>query len=384
MLALKARVFVFIPFLILLTSCLAARVDINRHPDYCYGPTNPGAITLYNGFLPKNEFIIIGQITFRQTRLISLSKTKQVVYDKAAQIGGDAVLVSHSEIQWMNYNRAVTSGSANVYNYGYNASGTWKQTTNTYQTSVPVARYYYLYVLRWKSRADIKDFRVGDAVPVTFSTSAARVKGQFTPAMAQNELREIESLLSQGRYNLSAERLAKLKNSIDSTSKFNRRNEYLARVHFLFGAYYVITDKSSIAIQHFENALEQDPEFRFNRSQFSDKVVELFEQVKGSPLGKPSEGEEIEQKVAEMPETSGEENEQVFFKGSQVRVVKDNAVMKVEPDEEAPSIRGLPLGALLTVEGKVGDWIKIKLSPDSDGIIVMGYVHVSFIRPETE
>jgi hypothetical protein len=85
-----------------------------------------------------------------------------------------------------------------------------------------------------------------------------------------------------------------------------------------------------------------------------------------------------------VPEIKAEGNEQAFVKGSQVRVVKDNAILKVEPDEEAPSIRNLPLGALLAVEGKVGDWLKIKLPPDDDGIIVVGYIHISFIKLENE
>jgi hypothetical protein len=332
--------------------------------------------------LPKNEFIIIGQITFRETRLTSIDKTMQIVYSKAAQIGGDAVLVSSSQIQWMNYSRAVTSGSANVYNYGYSMTGAWSQTTNTYQAPIPVARYYYLYVLRWKNRKDVELTKIGDAVPATTPVFGAQAQKPFTLAMAQREMEEIESLFSEGEYNSAVARLAALKNSIDTATAFDKKDEYLARIHFLWGAYFVITKKPTVAVQRFETVLKHDPEF-IPTGQFSDKIMELFGQVKRSPTEKPTE-EKSEAALKETPTTRAEASHRVFFKGLQVRVVKEGASLKVEPEQKALSIRNLPLGALLTVEGKVGDWIKIKLPPNNDGIIVMGYIHVSFVKPEIE
>jgi len=62
----------------------------------------------------------------------------------------------------------------------------------------------------------------------------------------------------------------------------------------------------------------------------------------------------------------------------QVRVIKDNAVLRIKPKEGAVVIKKLPLGALLDVEEKAGDWLKIVLPPDEDGFILKGYLHRSF------
>jgi hypothetical protein len=62
----------------------------------------------------------------------------------------------------------------------------------------------------------------------------------------------------------------------------------------------------------------------------------------------------------------------------QVRVIKPNAVLRVKPKSEGVIIKKLLLGALLDVEEELGDWLKIKLPPDEDGFVLMGYLHLSF------
>lgn len=63
---------------------------------------------------------------------------------------------------------------------------------------------------------------------------------------------------------------------------------------------------------------------------------------------------------------------------NQVRVIKENAVLRIKPKEGTVIIKKLPLGALLDVEEEVGDWLKIALPPDEDGFIMKGYLHRSF------
>jgi hypothetical protein len=63
---------------------------------------------------------------------------------------------------------------------------------------------------------------------------------------------------------------------------------------------------------------------------------------------------------------------------NQVRVIKENAVLRIKPKEGTVVIKKLPLGALLDVKEEVGDWLKIALPPDEDGFILTGYLHRSF------
>lgn len=61
-----------------------------------------------------------------------------------------------------------------------------------------------------------------------------------------------------------------------------------------------------------------------------------------------------------------------------IRVIKQGAVLKLKPNEESLTIKKLPVGALLNSLESIGEWIKIKLPPDKDGIVITGYIHNSF------
>ena len=62
----------------------------------------------------------------------------------------------------------------------------------------------------------------------------------------------------------------------------------------------------------------------------------------------------------------------------QVRVIKQNAVLRIKPKDGAVIITKLPLGALLDVDQEMDDWLKISLPPDEDGFILTGYLHRMF------
>lgn len=63
---------------------------------------------------------------------------------------------------------------------------------------------------------------------------------------------------------------------------------------------------------------------------------------------------------------------------NQVRVIKENAVLRIKPKDGSVIIKKLPLGVLLDVEEELDDWLKIKLPPDEDGFVLTGYLHRSF------
>lgn len=65
-----------------------------------------------------------------------------------------------------------------------------------------------------------------------------------------------------------------------------------------------------------------------------------------------------------------------------IRIIKENAALKIKPIDESLSILVLPIGASFEAEDQGGDWVKIKLPPNKDGIVITGYVHKSFIEFE--
>lgn len=69
----------------------------------------------------------------------------------------------------------------------------------------------------------------------------------------------------------------------------------------------------------------------------------------------------------------------MYSEENKVRVIKENAVLKLKPSDESLTIKRLPLGSELAVVETIGEWIKIKLPPDEDGIVVTGYIHSSFV-----
>jgi hypothetical protein len=79
-----------------------------------------------------------------------------------------------------------------------------------------------------------------------------------------------------------------------------------------------------------------------------------------------------------VDKTAGQALQDLTQEHFQVRVIKQNAVLRIKPKNGAVIIKKLPLGALLEVEEEIGDWLKITLPPDEDGFVLTGYLLKSF------
>jgi len=69
-----------------------------------------------------------------------------------------------------------------------------------------------------------------------------------------------------------------------------------------------------------------------------------------------------------------------FAADLKVRVVTSQANIRLKPDLQSVVISKVPLGGILDVIQKEGDWYQIKLPPDEKGIVVMGYIHESTVE----
>jgi hypothetical protein len=75
-----------------------------------------------------------------------------------------------------------------------------------------------------------------------------------------------------------------------------------------------------------------------------------------------------------------------FSKDTKARVINEGAVVKLQPNIGSQTILFAPLGSEFDVEERVGEWLKIKLPPNKDGIIQTGYINISYVeyKPEVE
>ncbi len=70
----------------------------------------------------------------------------------------------------------------------------------------------------------------------------------------------------------------------------------------------------------------------------------------------------------------------LFCQTNKVRVIKKDAELKLKPNNESLTIMNLPIGGEFDIEETIGEWIKVKLPPDKDGIILTGYINSSFLE----
>jgi opacity protein-like surface antigen len=69
-----------------------------------------------------------------------------------------------------------------------------------------------------------------------------------------------------------------------------------------------------------------------------------------------------------------------FAADLKVRVIASQANIRLKPDFQSAVISKVPLGGVLDVMQKEGDWYQIKLPPDEKGFVVTGYIHGSTVE----
>jgi len=65
-------------------------------------------------------------------------------------------------------------------------------------------------------------------------------------------------------------------------------------------------------------------------------------------------------------------------------VVAPKANIRLRPNFESQVIQQVQLGDMLQSVGETGEWYRVNLPPDEDGIVISGYIHQSFIEEIVE
>ena len=66
-----------------------------------------------------------------------------------------------------------------------------------------------------------------------------------------------------------------------------------------------------------------------------------------------------------------------------IRVVVENASIRLKPEMESDIIENPPVGSVFSVEKKVGEWYEIRF-PSTVGILITGYIHEMLVEVEKE
>jgi hypothetical protein len=103
------KLFIIFCFTILILYYSCTSVKVTKHPDYNFVPTNPQSVIIYDRLMPTYKFIIIGRIDIDATWTLSSKEAGRKVQEKAAAIGGDAVIITDIHVDIVAFNRSVTT-----------------------------------------------------------------------------------------------------------------------------------------------------------------------------------------------------------------------------------------------------------------------------------
>ena len=75
-----------------------------------------------------------------------------------------------------------------------------------------------------------------------------------------------------------------------------------------------------------------------------------------------------------------EVKEVVYDTPKKIQVILASANIRAEPKFESEIVRQLESGLTLLAISKVGQWYRVDLPPDEDGIVISGFIHETLVR----
>ncbi len=119
-----------------------ASFSVSKYSNDNYAPTNPINIKIFQNMPPnKDDYLVIGEVNSSGAPLSNRSSMIERIKEKAAEIGGDVIVLNHQEVF------SGMSGGGNSYNYGYGYTNYNMNTTAQYAPQMNGI------ILRYKNRA---------------------------------------------------------------------------------------------------------------------------------------------------------------------------------------------------------------------------------------
>lgn len=203
-----------------------------------------------------------------------------------------------------------------------------------------------------------------------------------------SQLLDIDTKLTKARSNYLLQNyvqtitiLNELIKYVDENNNIETKNDILAEINFLYGACYIGWNREDIAKVRFKSVLEFNPTYEIDDEIYDENLFKIFNEIKqNKKFEKTIEPEQT--KTTELKQTITTDLGKIAKDSYYVKVVRENATLMLFEDKESEVIMKIPLGAMLDVELIEREWIKVSLLPNKDGIIITGYVHISFIEVE--
>jgi hypothetical protein len=196
------------------------------------------------------------------------------------------------------------------------------------------------------------------------------------------EIKKAEQSFVEEKYGMAIFILRNLEQFLRRPEFVNNNNECLIKTEFLLGACYLKLGRNNVTDILFREVLKISPKYEVDKSAYGEDVVQLFEKLKEDIAEAEKASSSVQTPI--MNRGSVETDKSTQTSGIQVRVIKEGSVLKLKPDDESLTIKKLPLGSLLDVKAIMEEWVKVKLPPNQDGIVVVGYIRVEDVEMESQ
>ena len=120
-----------------------------------------------------------------------------------------------------------------------------------------------------------------------------------------------------------------------------------------------------------------------------DKYITISGFILASAVEEISESakkaKEEKRKRRKSRKTAGEvkievAKEVTFDPPRKVQAILDSANIRTNPNFESEIVHQIEKGLTLLAVGKIGEWFRVDLPPDEEGIIISGFIHQTYIR----
>ncbi|MDH5467862.1 MAG: SH3 domain-containing protein [Candidatus Aminicenantes bacterium] len=120
-----------------------------------------------------------------------------------------------------------------------------------------------------------------------------------------------------------------------------------------------------------------------------DKYITISGFIHASAVEEISEGAKKAKEEKKRSRKSKKATEEVkiqvtkevtFDPPRKVQVILESANIRANPNFESEIVHQIEKGLTLLAVGKIGEWFRVDLPPDEEGIIISGFIHQTYIR----
>ncbi len=109
-------------------------------------------------------------------------------------------------------------------------------------------------------------------------------------------------------------------------------------------------------------------------------LASAVEVISEGQIGKKGQKKGKKTKKTSQKVQIQETREVVYDTPKKIQVILESANIRSEPKFESEIVHQMESGLTLLATGKVGEWFRVELPPDEDGIVISGFIHETLVR----